>query len=216
MLTLPWVMTPGLNLVFIFLVLLSIGVALLYWARGWSRGQATAATVVDWVRSGMTGLGRAGSASPAGNGLLRVPLRYEDTRMRNASATVLLGDQGEAIEVVLNCDLDRPPRREALISSSRWGLCSRPIRPEETMAQWRLRRLGLYALTSERKLVEDYRELLHSLLESTAVGMANLHLNESSPHLTLSLSLESGGLPTPAPVFNLLRRLADTVPQHSR
>ena len=66
------------------------------------------------------------------------------------------------------------------------------------------------------RLVEDYRELLHSLLESTAVGMAHLELDPTSPHLTLTLSLESGGLPTPAPLFTLLRRLADTVPQHSR
>ncbi len=84
------------------------------------------------------------------------------------------------------------------------------------MAQWKLRRLGLYALTSERRLVEDYRELLHSLLESTAMGMAYLELDPVSPHLTLSLSIEQGGLPSPAPLFTLLRRLADTVPQHSR
>ena len=120
------------------------------------------------------------------------------------------------MEVVLRCDLDRPPKREAIISSTRWGLCSRPIAVSETMAHWKLRRLGLYALTSERRLVEDYRELLHSLLESAAVGMAHLELDPASPNLTLSLSLESGGLPSPAPLFTLLRRLADTVPQHSR
>src|SRR5229473_3496868 len=209
-------MTFWQNLAFLLSLLLSLGLALLYWIRGWKSGRSTARNVVDWVRSGMDGLGRAGSASPEGNGLLRVPLRYEDTRLKNASATVQLSTQGEALEVVLRCDLDRPPRREALISSTRWGLCSRPIGNEETMAQWRLRRLGLYALTSERRLVEDYRELLHSLLESTAVGMAHLELDPTSPHLTLTLSLESGGLPTPAPLFTLLRRLADTVPQHSR
>jgi hypothetical protein len=209
-------MSPALNAIFLFVLALSCLVAALYWTRGWRRGQAAATSVADWVRMGMTGLGRAGSASAAGNGLLRVPLRYQDDRMRNASATVQFGPQNEPLEVVLRCDLSRAPRREALICSSRWGLCSRPIKPDETMSNWRLRRLGLYALTSERKLVEDYRELLHSLLESTAAGMAHLELDPESPHLTLTLSLESGGLPSPAPLFSLLRRLADTVPQHSR
>jgi len=209
-------MASAFSNVFVLSLALSAVIIVVYWLRGWRSGRAAASSVVSWVRSGMSGLGRVGSASPEGNALLHVPLRYEGAGMRNASATVHFGDAGEAVEVVLRCDLDRPPRREALIRSTRWGLCSRPIRGDETMGHWKMRRLGLYALTSERRLVEDYRELLHSLLESTAVGMAHLELNPVSPHLTLTLSLESGGLPTPAPLFTLLRRLADTVPQLSR
>ena len=209
-------MAAALNIFATICLVLGVVLMVRYWTRGWRSGRAAAGAVVAWIRSGMSGLGRVGSASPAGDDLLRVPLRYEDTRMRNASATVHFGTQGEAVEVVLCCDLDRPPKREALISSTRWGLCSRQIAASETMAHWKLRRLGLYALTSERRLVEDYRELLHSLLESAAVGMAHLELDPASPNLTLSLSLESGGLPSPAPLFILLRRLADTVPQHSR
>jgi len=208
-------MTAPLNTVFIGSLTVSVFLVVLYWLRGWRSGRAAAHSVVEWVRSGMDGLGRVGAALPEG-ALLRVPLRFEDARMRNASATVHFSEQGEALDVVLRCDLDRPPRRTALISSTRWGLCSRPIRPDEKMGQWKMRRLGLYALTSERRLVEDYRELLHSLLDATAVGMAHLELDPGSPHLTLTLSLESGGLPTPAPLFMLMRRLADTVPQHSR
>src|SRR5260221_2148642 len=147
-------MTPALNTVFVLSLAVSAFLALLYCLRGWHSGGPAATSVVAWVRSGMSGLGRVGVASPDGS-LLRVPLRYEDARMRNASATVHFGDAGEAVEVVLRCDLDRPPRREALISSTRWGLCSRPIRTDETMTHWKMRRLGLYALTSERRLVED-------------------------------------------------------------
>ena len=47
-------------------------------------------------------------------------------------------------------------------------------------------------------------------------GLLGMELDPATPNLTLTLSLESGGLPTPAPLFTLLRRLADTVPQHSR
>src|SRR5438552_9738668 len=102
-------MAPALNTVFVVTIAVCALLALLYWLRGWRSGRAAATGVVAWIRSGMTGLGRVGSASPDGSGLLRVPLRYEDARMRNASATVHFGDQGEAVEVVLRCDLDRPP-----------------------------------------------------------------------------------------------------------
>ena len=198
----------------ILAVLLSVALALLCW-RGWRGSQATALAIVDWIRSGMAGLGHVGSAYPDSRGLLHVPLEYEDARMRNASATVVFGERGEAVEVVLCCDLDHPPRHEALIGSSRWGLCSRPVGVQETLAGWQLRKLGLFALTSQRGLVHDYNDLMHSLLESSAVGTAYLELDSAKPHLTLTLALESGGLPSPARVFNLLRRLADAVPQHS-
>ncbi len=205
--------TPDVGLALV--VILSLALAFLYW-RGWRGNQATAFAVLDWIRSGMTGLGRVGSAYPEGQGLLHVPLEYEDSRMRNASATVAFGDRGEAAEVVLRCDLERPPRRGGIIGSSRWGLCSRPVGVEETLARWELRRLGIYTLASERGLAHDYSELMHSLTESSAVGTACLELDPSAPHLTLTVSLDSGGLPSPSRVFGLLRRIADAVPQHSR
>lgn len=205
------------HVVLILAVLLSLGLVFLYWGRGWTKGHSAAVSVMAWIRSGMAGLGRVGSARTSGQGLLSVPLQYEDARMRNASATVLFGERGEAREVVLRCDLERPPRRDVLIGSTRWGLCSRALKAGETLAPWHLRQVGLFALTSERRLVDQYREVLHSLMESAWDGVAYLELDRASPHLTLTLNLESGSsLPSPAPFFNLLRRLAETVPQPSR
>src|SRR5579871_6880586 len=105
-------MAAPLNTVFIVSLLVSVSLVVLYWLRGWRSGRAEARSVVEWVRSGMDGLGRIGTALPEG-AVLRVPLRFEDARLRNASATVHFSEQGEAVDVVLRCDLDRPPRRRS-------------------------------------------------------------------------------------------------------
>ncbi len=63
-------MTFWQSTVFLLSLLVSLGLALLYWIRGWNSGRATARSIVDWVRSGMSGLGRAGAASTDGSGLL--------------------------------------------------------------------------------------------------------------------------------------------------
>lgn len=141
----------------------------------------------------------------------------DGNRLYSASAHAHLGGREVPDRVILRCDLDCPPRFAAEILSERWSLLPADSSAEicdQTSTQ--TFRLGVYIMSSGQRVVSNYRDLMRSLLNSQPLHVQHLSLSPESPHLEMALDLDFECPPPPAPVFRLLQRLADVVPQHSR
>ena len=84
------------------------------------------------------------------------------------------------------------------------------------MARAQTQRLGVYAITSGPHVVQNYRDLMRSIINAQPLHVERLLLSPESPHLEISLNLNFVSPPPPAPLFRLLKRLAEAIPQHSR
>jgi hypothetical protein len=173
--------------------------------------------VASWLEAGLAGRGRVLGTRWLGPSDLFASLELDGHRLYSASAHARLGGRELSDRVTLRCDLDCPPRFAAEILSERWSLLPSDTPPgicDQAGAQ--SFRLGVYVVASEQHVVSNYRELVRSLLNSQPLHVQQLTLSPESPHLELSLDLDFACPPPPAPVFRLLQRLADAVPQHSR
>jgi hypothetical protein len=149
---------------------------------------------------------------------LFAPLDLESQRLYSASVHAHLGDREMPDHLTFRCDLDFPPRFAAEVMNERWTLlpADAPALTEDAESHASTARLGLYVITSGQTVVQNYREMMRSLLNSRPLQVDRLVLSPESPHLELTLNVNFGSPPPPAPVFRLLQRLADVVPQHSR
>lgn len=173
--------------------------------------------VVTWLQSGLAGRGRVLSTRWVGPSDLFASLNLESSRLYASSVHAHLSGRSHPDHMTLRCDLDFPPRFAAEVACERWKLApadSPPGLGEGPNVQ--THRLGVYVLTSDQHVIQNYRELIRSLLNSQPLQVERLLLSPQSPHLELSLNLSFASPPPPAPLFRLLQRLADVVPQHSR
>lgn len=173
--------------------------------------------VVTWLQAGLAGRGRVLSTRWLGPSELLTHLDLESHRLYGASAHTRLGSPNRADHMTLRCDLDYGPRYAIEVTCERWKLVpadAPPTLTENPGAQ--TRRLGIYVITSEQRVAQNYRELIRSLLNSQPLQVERLLLSPVSPHLELSVTLSFASPPPPGPLFRLLQRLADVVPQHSR
>lgn len=173
--------------------------------------------VVNWLQTGLGGRGRVLSTRWVGPSDLLATLDLESNRLFGASVHAHLGDRNHPDHVNLRCDLDVPPRFAAEVGSERWILA--PADSPSGLGEApnvQTHRLGVYVLTSDQHVVNNYRELIRSFLNLQPIQVERLFLRPESPHLELSMNLSFASPPPPAPLFRLLQRLADVVPQHSR
>lgn len=203
-------------LLFLIPVLVLTALAVWYCAVVQKRRQRTL-EVVTWLQAGLAGRGRVVGTRWAGPLELLVQLDLETHRLYGASAHARLGGPNRFDRMTLRCDLDYPPRYAIEVSCERWKLVpadAPPTLSENPGAQ--TRRLGVYVITSEQRVAQNYRELIRSLLSSQPLQVDRLLLSPVSPHLELTVNLTFASPPPPGPLFRLLHRLADVVPQHSR
>jgi len=173
--------------------------------------------VVTWLQAGLAGRGRVLTTRWVGPMELLVQLDLESHRLYGATAQARLGGPTRPDRMTLRCDLDVPPRYPIEVACERWKLVpadAPPAMSERPGAQ--TRRLGVYIITSEQRVAQNYRELIRSLLNSPPMQVERLLLSPVSPHLELTIYLNFASPPPPGPLFRLLHRLADVVPQHSR
>lgn len=181
------------------------------------RRRRRASEVAAWLQSGLAGRGRVLGTRWLGPYDLFAPLNLEGQRLYSASAHAHLTGGTSPGHLTFRCDLDCPPRFAAEVISERWTLVpadSPPNLGEGPNVQ--TQRLGVYAISSGQNVVQNYRELMRSLLSSQPLQVERLLLSPESPHVELSVNLDFDAPPPPAPFFRLLQRLADVVPQHSR
>ena len=173
--------------------------------------------VVTWLQTGLAGRGRVLQTRWLGPTDLFATLDLESTRLFAASVHAHLGGRSRPDHVTLRCDLDMPPRISAEVASERWTLApaDAPANIGESPTL-QTHRLGVYVLTSDQHVVQNYRELIRSVLNLQPMQLERLLLSPESPHLELSVNLNFAAPPPPAPLFRLLQRLADVVPLHSR
>jgi hypothetical protein len=173
--------------------------------------------VASWLEAGLAGRGRVLGTRWVGPSDLFASLDLDGHRLYSASAHARLGGRELSDRITLRCNLDCPPRFSAEILSERWSLLPTDTPPGIcNQAGTQNSRLGVYVVASAQHVVSNYRELVRSLLNSQPLHIQQLTLSPESPHLELSLDLDFACPPPPAPVFRLLQRLADSVPQHSR
>ena len=173
--------------------------------------------VVTWLQAGLAGRGRVVGTRWQGATELLASLDLESHRLYSASAHVRLGGPRCLDLLTLCCDLDYPPSFEIEVTCERWKLVPADAPPnfgEGPHVQ--TRRLGVYVVTAEQRVTENYRELMRSLLNSRQLRVERLRLRPVSPHLELSLNLNFTSPPPPGPLFRLLQRLAQVAPQYSR
>jgi hypothetical protein len=181
------------------------------------RRRRRALELAAWLQTGLAGRGRVLGTRWLGPSDLYAPLDLEGHRLYSASAHAHIGDRTQPDYVTFRCDLDFPPRFTAEIMAERWRLVPADAPSMEGVSDRVPRhRLGVYVITSGESVVQNYRELMRSLLSSHPLQIDRLVLSPDSPHLELTLNLSLDAPPSPAPVFRLLQRLADVVPQHSR
>lgn len=203
-------------MLFLIPVLLFTGLLAWYFSLVQTRRRRTL-EVATWLEAGLAGRGRVLGTRWLGPADLFASLDMEGHRLYGASAHAHLGDGKSPDRMALRCDLDCPPRFAAQVLSERWTLLpadSRPCLADQPDTQ--TYRLGVYAMTSGQHVVSNYRELMRSLVNSQPLRIQQLSLSPESPHLELTLDLDFTCPPPPAPVFRLLQRLADAIPQHSR
>ncbi len=207
----------GVAAVLVFLIPVLGLTALLVWYFSLVQTRRRRALeVVTWLQTGLAGRGRVLATRWLGPSDLFASLDLENNRLFAASVHAHLGGRTRPDHVTLRCDLDYPPRFSAEVASERWTLApadSPPGLGEGPNVQ--TRRLGVYVLTSDQHVVQNYRDLIRSLLNLQPVQVERLLLSPESPHLELSVNLNFASPPSPAPLFRLLQRLADVVPQHS-
>lgn len=172
--------------------------------------------VATWLQAGLAGRGRVLGTRWLGPSDLFAPLEMEGQRLYSASAHARLGSRSVPDHVTFRCDLDLPPRFAAEVFTERWTLVPSEAPSPRQDAGTQSHRVGVYVITSGQNVVQNYRELMRSLLNSQPLQIERLLLSPETPHLELTLNLDFSSPPPPAPVFRLLQRLADVVPQHSR
>lgn len=173
--------------------------------------------VATWLQAGLAGRGRVLSTRWLGPSDLFAPLDLEGQHLYSVSAHAHLGGRSLPDTVTFRCDLDYPPRFAAEVVTERWTLMPADSPPDlgagpHTQSQ----RLGIYVISSGQHVVQNYREVMRSLINSQPLHVERLALSPESPHLELCLNVNFEAPPPPAPYFRLLQRLADVVPQHSR
>ncbi len=197
-------------------VLALAGLAIWYWSVAQAR-RHRALEVVSWLQGGLAGRGRVAGTRWLSSSELLTQLDLESNRLYTASAHVCLGGPNSPDVLTLRCDLDYPPSFAIEVTSERWRLVPADAPPnfgEGPRVQ--TRRLGVYVVTAEQRVTQNYRELMRSLLNSHAIQVERLLLSPVSPHLELSLNLNFASPPPPGPLFRLLQRLAEVAPQYSR
>ena len=173
--------------------------------------------VVTWLQGGVAGRGRVLGTRWVGPAELLAPLDLESHRLYSSSAHVRLGGPSCPDFLTLRCDLDYPPSFAIEVTCERWKLVPADAPPnfgEGPRVQ--TRRLGVYMVTAEHRVTQNYRELMRSLLNSKGLQLERLLLSPVSPHLELSLNVDFASPPPPGPLFRLLQRLAEVTPQYSR
>lgn len=207
----------GVTGVLVFLIPVLLFTALLAWyfSLVQTRRRRTL-EVAAWLQAGLAGRGRVLGTRWLGPSDLFASLDLDCNRLYGASAHAHLGGHDHPDRVTLRCDLDCPPRFAAEVISERWTLVppdSPPDLGEGPGAE--THRLGVYVITSSEYVIPRYREVMRSLINCQPLHVQRLLLSPHSPHLELSLDLKFACPPPPAPLFRLLQRLADVVPQHS-
>ncbi len=202
------------------LVLFLIPVAALVGVLGWyfsmiQTRRRRALEVATWLQAGLAGRGRVLNTRWLGPSDLFAPLDLDGQRLYSASAHAHIGERDLPDHITFRCDLDFPPRFAAEVMSEKWTLVPADAPPPDRNAATTAR-VGVYVITSGQSVVQNYRELMRSLLNSHPLQIDRLALSPESPHLELTLNVNLSAPPPPAPVFRLLQRLADVVPQHSR
>ena len=197
-------------------VLALAALAIWYWSVAQAR-RHRALEVVTWLQGGLAGGGRVLGTRWQGPNELLAQLDLESHRLYTTSAHVSLGGPNCPDVLTLRCDLDYPPSFAIEVTCERWKLVPDAAPPnfgEGPRVQ--TRRLGVYVVTAEPRVTQNYRELTRSLLNSQAIQVERLLLSPVSPHLELSLNLNFASPPPPGPLFQLLKRLAEVTPQYSR
>lgn len=203
-------------LVFLIPVLVLTAALVWYFSLVQTR-RRRAMEVATWLQTGLAGRGRVLSTRWLGPTDLFVTLDLENSRLYASSVHAHLGGRTRPDHVTLRCDLDVPPRFAAEVAGERWTLAPADSPPGLAESpSVKMHRLGVYVLTSDQHVVQNYRELIRSILNVQPVQVERLLLSPESPHLELSVNLNFAAPPPPAPLFRLLHRLADVVPQHSR
>lgn len=204
-------------IVFLIPVVALVGILGWYFSMTQTR-RRRALEVATWLQAGLAGRGRILSTRWLGPADLFAPLDLEGQHLYSASVHAHLSDRDLPDHLTFRCDLDFPPRFAAEVMTERWTLIPTDVLPPAGRDESKggSSRVGVYVITSEQAVVQNYRELMRSLLNSHPLQIDRLALSPQSPHLELTLNLKFSAPPPPAPVFRLLQRLADVVPQHSR
>jgi len=204
--------------VLLFLIpLLGLTALIAWYCSLVQRRRRRALQVATWLQAGLAGRGRVLATRWLGPSDLFAPLEIGGHRFYDASAHARLGGRDLPDSVTLRCDLDVPPRVAVEVLTERWSLMPADSPPDLGVGpKTQTHRLGVYVITSGQQVLQNYRELMRSLINTQPLELERLTLSPESPHLELSLNLDFACPPPPAPVFRLLHRLADVVPLHSR
>ena len=206
----------GVTGVLVLVVLALTALAVWYCSVMQARRQR-ALEVVTWLQAGLAGRGRVLGTRWLGPAELLATLDLEFHRLYSASAHVRLGGPNSLDSLTLRSDLDYPPSFPVEVACERWKLVPADAPPGfGDGPNMQTRRLGVYVVTCEQRVTQNYRELMRSLLGSQPLQVEHLVLSPVSPHLELNLNLNFASPPPPAPLFRLLQRLAEVAPQYSR
>jgi hypothetical protein len=186
--------------------------------------QRKAKEVVQWIQSSLAGRGHVAGISWITPSRFRVPLRLTCGVFQRAWVMVELQAQQTPLQWLLNkiksrrevltfqADLDFPPTFSLQVQNFRWfARSSRKASIDKP--GWRFERLPSIMISTRPQLQHEIASTMTSLSKGDSGDFLEINFQQSSPHFSATLPLESlaPGAPSRMYILDAMRELAGNV-----